>query len=86
MGIDYTFMETAIVFAIIGAGFGASTATMIIENILWSETPLWKRLLREIIGFSVIISVFLLASLIPFEDHPTKYFFKHLVPHFIAAY
>ena len=44
MGIDYTFNDSAVVFSIIGAGFGASTATTTIDNILWSETVLWKRL------------------------------------------
>jgi hypothetical protein len=34
MGIDFTFQDTAVIFSIIGAGFGTSNATMTIENIL----------------------------------------------------
>jgi len=86
MGIDFTFEDTAVIFSIIGAGFGASTATMTIENIVWSETSLFKRVLRGLIGAAVIIVIFLLLGLIPHEDHPTKYFFNNLLPHLIAAY
>mmetsp|Transcript_12650 Transcript_12650/g.11204 ORF Transcript_12650/g.11204 Transcript_12650/m.11204 type:complete len:178 (-) Transcript_12650:45-578(-) len=86
MGIDYTFNDSAVVFSIIGACFGASTATRIIENILWSETVFWKKILRGLIGAAVVVTIFLLTSLIPYEDHPTRYFFNHLLPHLVAAY
>lgn len=86
MGIDFTFEDTAVIFSIIGAGFGASAATITIENILWSETSLFKRVLRGLIGAAVIVGIFLLVRLIPHEDHPTKYFFNNLLPHLVAAY
>ena len=86
MGIDFTFDDTSVIFSVIGAGFGASTATKTIENILWSETSLVKRLLRGIIGAAVIVSIFLITNLIPHEDHSTKYFFLLLLPHLTAAY
>mmetsp|Transcript_10509 Transcript_10509/g.11786 ORF Transcript_10509/g.11786 Transcript_10509/m.11786 type:complete len:178 (-) Transcript_10509:3-536(-) len=86
MGIDFTFDDTAVIFSIIGAGFGASTATITIENILWSETSIVKRFLRGIIGSAIIVGIFLLTSLIPHEDHPTMFFFNHLLPHLLAAY
>ena len=86
MGLDFTFEDTAVIFSIIGAWFGASTATITIENILWSETVFWKRVLRGFIGSALIVGIFLLVGLIPHEDHPTKYFFSHLLPHLVAAY
>lgn len=86
MGIDFTFEDTAVLFSIIGAGFGASTATQKLENILWSETPTWKRIIRGLIGSAVVIGIFMLSKLIPHEDHPTRYFFQNLAPHLIAAY
>ena len=54
MGVDFTFDDTSVLFSIIGAGFGASTATKTIENILWSETSTIKRILRGFIGAAVI--------------------------------
>lgn len=86
MGVDFTFEDTSVIFSIIGAGFGASTATKTIENILWSETSFIKRALRGLIGAALIVSIFLISSLIPHEDHPTKYFFQFLLPHLVAAY
>lgn len=86
MGIDFTFEDTAVIFSVIGAGFGASTATITIENILWSETSFIKRVLRGLIGAAVIVSIFLIVKLIPHEDHPTKFFFNNLLPHLAAAY
>jgi membrane-associated phospholipid phosphatase len=86
MGIDFTFLDTAVLFSVIGAVFGAATATTTIENILWSETKLYKRVLRGLIGAFVVVIIFFVVDYIPHEDHPTKYFFGNLIPHLVAAY
>ena len=38
IGIDYTFIDTSVIFSIIGAGFGVSFATTTVEDLMWSET------------------------------------------------
>ena len=86
MGLDFTFNDTAVLFSIIGAGFGASTSTMTIENLFWSETSIFKKVLRGLLGSAFIVSIFLIWQLIPEEDHPTLYFFRNLLPHLLSAY
>lgn len=86
IGIDYTFQDISVVFAIIGATFGASQATMKMSNILWSETPFWKRLARGIIGFAVIVGVFYIPAYIPYQDFTTEFFFHDLLTRLFASY
>ncbi|CAI2364624.1 unnamed protein product [Moneuplotes crassus] len=86
MGIDPTFEDTSIIFGIIGATFGASTANITIGNIVWSHTVWWKRLLRSLIGFVFIVGIHLLPLLIAYHDFTTKYFFNALVPTLAASY
>ena len=65
IGIDYTFLDTSALFLLMGAGFGASYATNTIENLSWSETVIWKRILRGLIGVATMFIVFFIFWQIP---------------------
>jgi len=86
IGIDYSFLDTSVIFSIIGAGFGCSFATTTIENILWSETVVWKRFARAFIGVGIMIGTFSLFSLVPQQEHTTDYVFANALPHLISSF
>lgn len=86
IGIDYTFMETSIIFSLIGAGFGVAFATSNFDSIYWSETSIFKRILRALIGGGFTVGLFYLATLIPISDFITTYTFRYSVPNLISAF
>ena len=59
MGIDYTFLNSSVIFAVIGMGFGASYAAIHVDNILWTYSPWWKKLIRAILGAAISVGIYI---------------------------
>ena len=86
IGIDYSFFDYSIIFTIIGCIFGCSFATTRIDNYLIRRTPLWKRIVRTIIGFSIWAVIYTIARIIYVDNYPSDFILKKWVPHFMIAY
>lgn len=86
LGLDETFKGTASIFGLIGVAFGAPLATKIIDNVAWTHTAWWKRLLRGLIGVALYVGIFVSFGFIPRVDLPTAYFFNRILPHLVATF
>ena len=80
LGLDQTFFFTAVLFFIIGMGFGTSYSLVYVDCLDWVHTRLWKRLLRGVIGCGIVTGIFITLQLIPCNDNPTRFFFRYTVP------
>jgi hypothetical protein len=86
MGIDYTYFDFTMLFALIGATFGCAFANSKIDGYLSQETSTAIRLFRTIVGMVLFKSIFVLCSLIPVDNYLTEYFFIKALPNFVASY
>ena len=64
LGLNASFNNSSILFMLIGANFGQSLTLNFVKPLHWSHTPLWKRLLRSVIGLILAIAFFKACSLL----------------------
>ena len=58
LGADYTFMDSAVIFGIVGMVFGASWATSTLDFLLWFQTSFFKRVTRAVIGVGIAVAIY----------------------------
>ena len=57
LGINATFAQSGVLFVLIGAVFGQSFTINFVRSVQWSHTPVWKRLIRSVLGLALATGV-----------------------------
>ena len=88
LGINATFASTGVLFVLIGANFGQSFAINFVRSVQWSHTPLWKRLVRSLLGLSLAIGVTESMALFTnkMTDFASQYFYSHLLTNLVLSF
>ena len=86
IGIDYTFSDFTVISTLLGATFGCSYASTIIDDFLFQSTPVYKRIVRASIGVIFTLIFFKFMSLFQSDNYLTEYFWVKAIPYFAIAY
>jgi len=88
LGVNGTFEKCSILFSLVGVVFGQTYSLNYVRPLLWIHTPLWKKLIRTIIGLSIaagfnyLFFLFVKSS----NDVATRFFFGRACPMFIMSF
>ena len=88
IGLAQTYTKSAVLFVLIGMIFAWPYAMHHFSALQWLNTPLWKRLIRMVLG---VASAYGINRLFQWcvkgvNDLATKYFFGCALPGFLSAY
>jgi hypothetical protein len=86
LGLDQTYFNTAILFYIIGMGFGTSYSLVHVDCLDWVRTSFPLRLVRALLGCAVSGGVYLAFQAIPCNDNPTRFFFRYALPGLLLSF
>lgn len=80
LGLDQTFFFTSILFFITGMGFGTSYSLVYVDCLDWVHTSIMIRLIRGVLGCTLVTGLFMAYQEIPCNDNPTRFFFRYALP------
>lgn len=88
IGLAQTYTKSAVLFVLIGMIFAWPYAMHHFSALQWLNTPLWKRLIRMVLGVASAygINFFFQWCVKGVNDLATKYFFGCALPGFLSAY
>ena len=67
-GAEETFKDSAVIFYVIGMGFGTSFSLIEVDCFDWVKTRPWKRFLRAAIGGSLSYLIKRIFDALPMSD------------------
>ena len=80
IGLDQTFEFSAILFFVVGMGFGTSYSITHVDCLDWVHTGYWKRVARGLLGVTITGGLFILIKTTTIIDPDTHYFIHHALP------
>jgi len=87
LGIYATFNTHAILFWIVGMGFGCSFSLVDVDCIDWVKTDWKKKLARSLLGVLLLVGLFKGITFWDYgNDEITIFFFKAAVPMFVCSF